>query len=156
MLNFCILICEVDNHGINDAKILAPCLPRPNINTETESGGNRKEFLYFLCQVKGKHSRLAPRELCPHPFLRNRERFYILLKVLDFFLLQSFKMATAGIRQLSNQVWCPCGYWPTISFLKCRILQDSVGEKIAWCRVRSIWSQRVISFVKDCPATGVC
>ena len=100
-------MCEVDNHGINDAKILAPSLPRPNISIETESGGNRKEFLYFLCQVKRKHSRLAPRELCFHPFLRNRERFYTLLKVLDFFLLQSFKMATADVRQLSNWVWCP-------------------------------------------------
>ena len=49
----------------------------PKRNTEKEFGGNRKEQLYYFCQAKGKHSRLAPQELCPI-LLRKRERFYIL------------------------------------------------------------------------------
>ena len=60
------------------ARTLAPCPLMPSRNMETESRGNRKEWLYF-CQAKGKHSRLAPQELFPLPFLGNGERFYILM-----------------------------------------------------------------------------
>ena len=65
------------------AKILAPCPLMPSRSIATEFGENRKEQLYSFCQAKGKRSRLVPQELCPLP--RNKERFYILLRVLYFF-----------------------------------------------------------------------
>ena len=96
------------------AKILAPCLTMTKI-LETEFGGNRKRVALLFSPGKRKHSRLVPQELWL-PIVGNRERFYILLKVLHFFfLLQSFKMATAGIRQLLY-VLCP---WPSFWNVKC-------------------------------------
>ena len=65
------------------AKILALCPLMPNRNIEKEFGGNRKEQLYYFCQAKGKHNRLVPQELCPP--LRNKEKFYVLTKILHFF-----------------------------------------------------------------------
>ena len=48
---------------------LAPCAPMLNKNTETENWKLRNgEAFYFLCQAKGRHSRLTPRELCPPPW----------------------------------------------------------------------------------------
>ena len=45
---------------------LAPCAPMLNKNTETENWKIRnREAFYFLCQAKGRHSRLTPQELCP-------------------------------------------------------------------------------------------
>ena len=41
------------------------------------------------------------------PCLRNGERVYVLMKVFHFFLLQSFKTAIPGLRQLSNWVRVP-------------------------------------------------
>ena len=52
------------HHSVT-AKILAPCPPMLNRNTETELGGNRKMML-ILCQVREEHSRLVPEEFCPH------------------------------------------------------------------------------------------
>ena len=43
-----------------------PCAPRSNRNTETDFGG-RERWLYFSARQKGRHSRLAPQELCPTP-----------------------------------------------------------------------------------------
>ena len=87
------------------AKILTVCAPMLKRNTETEFWKDKKNDFIFA-QQRGIHSRLAPQKLCPFS-LRNRD-FYIILKILYFFffLLQSFKMATAGFRQLSNQDWC--------------------------------------------------
>ena len=63
----------------------------------------------------------------PH-FLRNREGFYILLKVLLFcFSPADFQNSHSWLRQLSSQVWCPWSYQPMTFFLKCRMLQESVG-----------------------------
>ena len=52
------------HHSVT-AKILAPCPPMLNRNTETELGGNRKMML-ILCQMREEHSRLVPEEFCPH------------------------------------------------------------------------------------------
>ena len=65
------------------AKILAPCLTMTKI-LETEFGGNRKRVALLFSPGKRKHSRLVPQELWL-PIVGNRERFYILLKVLHFF-----------------------------------------------------------------------
>ena len=56
--------------------------------------------------------------------LGNRERFYILMKVLCFiFLVQNFKMATVGIRQLGNWEWSFLEFiWPVTFLLICRML----------------------------------
>lgn len=51
------------NSGVS--KILAPCPPMLNRNTETEPGGNRKMML-ILCQMREEHSTLVPEEFSPH------------------------------------------------------------------------------------------
>ena len=55
--------------------------------------------------------------------LVNRERFYILMKVLCFiFFVQNFKMATVGIRQLGNWDWPFLKFiWPVTFFLISRM-----------------------------------
>ena len=45
---------------------------------------------------KASASRIVPSSL------KNRERFYILMKVLPFFFFAKFQNATVSIRQLSN------------------------------------------------------
>ena len=115
--------------GLNSvAKILAPCLPMPKRNMETEFRGNRKEELYYFCQAKEKHSRLVSQELCP-PFSRIGRGLISSWKFcFFFFLLQSFKMAPAGIRQLSNWVLCSevIRLWPFFWDGEC---YKSVGGK---------------------------
>ena len=65
-----------------------------------------------------------------------------------FFLLQSFKMATAHVRQLSNSVLCPWSYQSMTCFLKCTMLQESIWGKE--CQVNSIiYMKSESSFVKD-------
>ena len=56
--------------------------------------------------------------------LGNRGRFYILIKVLWLiFLVQNFKMATVGIRQLGNWDWSFLKFiWPVTFFLIRRML----------------------------------
>ena len=72
----------------------------PSRNTETESGG-KKSSNFILFQAKGKHSQLEPQQLCPRSLLS------YLHEVLAFFflLLQNFKTAVVGIRQLGNWRW---------------------------------------------------
>ena len=103
-------------------QVLAPCAPMPNRNTETEIWRIRnREVFYFLCQAKGRHSRLAPQELCPPPlgigedFIRRAcSPGYIIrikvVKVLHFFFfpLHYFKTVIAGVRQPGN--WGPAAW----------------------------------------------
>lgn len=87
--------------GLNSvAKILAPCPPMPKRNTETEFRGNGKEELYYFCQAKEKHSRLVSQELCPFLWGIGRDFTSHRRSCFFFYLLQDFKMVTAGIRQL--------------------------------------------------------
>ena len=94
----------------------------PNKNRETEIWKIRnREAFYFLCQAKGRHSRLAPQELCP-PVLGNYRgsyRWNWQSRVSDkdesgegpvFFFLQYFKTVTVGIRQPGNWVHLSLGY----------------------------------------------
>ena len=46
-------------------KILAPCAPMRNRNTDAVM--EKERVALFLCQAKGEHSRIAPQELCPFP-----------------------------------------------------------------------------------------
>ena len=50
--------------------------------------------------------------------------------------------------QLSDWVWCPWSYLPMTFFLKCTVLQDSIGEE---CQIQSIiyMDSDSISFMKD-------
>lgn len=71
------------------AKILAPCLIMTKI-LETEFGGNRKRVALLSLPGK-KETQQASFSRTMIPFLGNRERFYILLKVLHFFSLAKFQ-----------------------------------------------------------------
>ena len=62
------------------AKISAFCPPVPNINMETEFGGNRKMALK-ISQQRGEHSRLRPQEPCT-PTRGNQETLYSLALVV--------------------------------------------------------------------------
>ena len=94
--------------------------------------GGRERWLHFSARQKGRHSRLAPEELCPHSF-GNRKRFYTWGSqsgIYDkdqsseglafFFFLRYFKTVTAGIRQPGNWVGLSLGCWPATFFLKCK------------------------------------
>ena len=96
---------------------LAPCAPMSNRNTETENWKTRnREAFSFLCQAKGRHSRLTPQELRPPPwgirdFIWGGSQSGVCDKDqssegLAFLFFCKF-MAKAGIRRLSNRVWCP-------------------------------------------------
>ena len=61
---------------------------------------------------------------------------------------------TAGIRQLSNRVWCDWSQRPLTFLLKCRVPQESVGEY--QCRAWPTWSQRASASRRTSPAPGVC
>ena len=79
-------------------------------NMETEFWRNEKNGFY-LCLARGNTLQASASRTVP-PSLGNRGTFYIPMKALlfFFFLLQSFKMATASIRQVSNWVCCPRSY----------------------------------------------
>ena len=83
----------------SDAKNLALCAPMPEGSTETEFWRN-KENPFNLCLAKGKHSRLVSQELCPFLWRTGRD-FTSHRRSSFFFLLQGFKLVTAGIRKRS-------------------------------------------------------
>ena len=70
------------------AKISASCPPVPNINMETEFGGNRKERLYYFCQAKWKHSQCL-KNCAPHS-QEQGEVFYPLEGLAFFFFFFPF------------------------------------------------------------------
>ena len=89
----------------------------------------------FLLWGKGKNTTGWHLKAVPSS-LGNWERCYIPVEVFHFiFLLQNFRAASAGIRQLSSWVWCPWRYWSVTFLLKCRSLQDSV--RADECQVHS-------------------
>ena len=128
-------------------KSLAFCAPRPERNTETEFWRNKKNG-FKLCLAKEKTQQASVSRTVPLS-LGNRERFYIPQKVLLFFyLLQDFKMVTAGIRQLG------------LLFLKLSAsdllfeMQNATREcrqgRLPGAENSSYESQRAISFVQPC------
>lgn len=85
-------------------KILTLCAPMLKRNMETEFWRNENNGFY-LCLARGNTQQASASRTVP-PSLGNRGTFYISMKaLLFFFLLQSFKMATASIRQLGNWDW---------------------------------------------------
>ena len=89
------------------------------------NGSMDTEFVFL--PGKRETQRASASRSVPH-FLRNREGFYILMKVLLFcFSPANFQNSHSWLRQLSNRVWCPWSYRPMTFFLKCRMLQESVG-----------------------------
>ena len=132
-------------------KILTLCAPVLKRNMETEFWRNEKNGFY-LCLAGGNTQQASTSRTVP-PSLGNRGMFYMSMKVLlffFFFLLQSFKMATAGISQVSNWVWCHEVIRPDLLSEIAECSQRVQGEKITRCRVQFIWSQKVISFVQPC------
>lgn len=71
------------------AKILAPCLIMTKI-LETEFWGNRKGVALLFWPGKTETYQASSSRTVT-PFLGNRERFYILLKVLHFFSFSKFQ-----------------------------------------------------------------
>ena len=43
--------------------------------------GGRERWLYFSARQKGRHSRLAPEELCPHLLRESEKILYVRLAV---------------------------------------------------------------------------
>ena len=134
-------------------------LPAHQCQIEIRDRVWRKQKRLALLLLSGKRetqqvraSRTVP------PFLRNRERFYILLKVLHFFLLQSFKTNSAGITQLSDWVWWPWSYRPMTFFLKCTVLQENVGRGRRMPDMESNLHglRQQLALWRTSPATSVC
>ena len=141
-------------------KILTLCAPMLKRNIETEFWRNEKNGFY-LCLARGNTLQASASRTVP-PSLGNRGTFYIPMKALlfFFFLLQSFKMATASIRQVSNWVCCPRSYqtWP--SFWNCRMLPESVGGEESQVQstihMESESNQLCLALWRVNPATSVC
>lgn len=91
------LSCE-NSVSVAIAKIMAP---RPLMPAQWKYG--HRIFL----PGKRETQRASASRSVPH-FLRNREGFYILMKVLLFcFSPANFQNSHSWLRQLSNRVWCP-------------------------------------------------
>ena len=123
--------CQIERQSLEEQKTVALLFLPGKRNTQTMpcSLGNRERFLY------------------PHEGLA------------FFFLLWSFKTATAATRQLSNQVWCPWSYWP-VTFLKCRMLHERVGGEESQVQstihTESESNQLCLALWRVNPATSVC
>lgn len=134
-------------------KSLVLCAPRPEGNTETEFWRNKKNG-FNLCLAKGKTQQASVSRTVPLS-LGNKERFYIPQKVLLFFFFFFIFCKISEWSQLAsgNQVCCSWSYQPVTFFLKCKMLQESVGRED--CQVQRTAHKRVreqsalFSFVKD-------
>ena len=144
--------------NVVDAKILAPCPPMPNRNTETVWRQQKRVALLF-CQAKGKHSRLVPQELCPLPW--GIGKGYIargfwsgvgvrlkVIKVLHFFSSAN-SWPKLAVRWLSNRVWCPWSYHQDLLSEMKSATREGRGRRNARCKGWFTWSQRAVSVVKD-------
>ena len=68
-------------------KILAPCAPKPSRNMETVWRKQKREVLLFLPGKRETHQAHVSSTVLKSSSSGNRERFYILMKVLHIFLL---------------------------------------------------------------------
>ena len=124
------------------AKISASCPPVPNMNMETQFGGNRKEWLYyFFCQAKWKHSGLVPQELCPSFSGIGRGLRGFLSSWRSCFFFFSFSLAKFQMPQLASDNSATRSCVPEViipwhSFWNIEWLQESVRGKV-W-QVQSI------------------